>query len=264
MQKRQPVVQHNQPGFRKGIPGEMPPIFSRERPVRQGIPDREELNNFMEKQSLQSENLTLASSYQIYVTPDAEAIEYYLEENDLYDKYEIYEAALLWAWVSDETLNSDEEKWLIPTEFLEGTPSYSSNPVYGEPAGDCEEQANTLASLLIVSGEYNESTVRVAIGQVNFGDMSGGHAWVEVYEDGEWFPLDPTDRPYYDGDSLELIPADSLEVDYNKYRDSTYPVMEIWYYYNNDYFIDLGTQSGNAPVSWNNVPESYQRIKYRE
>lgn len=260
VENRQPAVQNNQLVFRRESPKQMPPAFSREESVRKGIPDREELDKFMENQSLQYENVTSTSNYQMYVTPNAEAVESYLEENDLDDKYEIYDAALSWTWVSDETLNGEEEKWLIPTEFLEETPSYSSNPVYGEPASDCEEQANTLASLLIASGEYNESTVRVAIGKVDFGEVSGGHAWVEVYEDDEWFPLDPTDGPYYDDDSSELIPANSSEVDYYEYRDSTYPVVEIWYYYNDEYFIDLGTQSGNAPVSWNNIPENY-RIK---
>lgn len=51
---------------------------------------------------------------------------------------------------------------------------------------------NTLASLLIASGEYNESSVRVALGYVNFDGVTGGHAWVEVYEDGACFPLDAT------------------------------------------------------------------------
>ncbi|WP_239450976.1 transglutaminase-like domain-containing protein [Methanosarcina horonobensis] len=261
MQNRQSMVRNNQPIFRREIPSKMPPDFTREESVRRGIPDRDKLNNFMEEQTLQYENMTSTSNYQMYVTPYTEAVESYLEENDLDDKYEIYEAALSWTWVSDETLNGEEENWLTPTEFLEETPSYSSNPVYGEPASDCEEQANTLASLLIASGEYNESTVRVAIGKVDFGDVSGGHAWVEVYEDGEWFPLDPTDGPYYDDESSELILADSSEINYDKYSDSIYPVVEIWYYYNNEYLIDFGTRCGNAPVSWNNIPKSYQKIK---
>jgi hypothetical protein len=260
MQNRQAMVQNIPPAYRRESQEQMAPGFTKEDPVRSGIPGREEFNAFMEQQSLQYDNVSSASNYQMYVTPDAEAVESYLEDNDLDDKYEIYDTALSWTWVSDETLNDEEEKWLTPTEFLEDTPSYSSNPVYGEPASDCEEQANTLASLLIASGEYNESTVRVAIGEVNFGDVSGGHAWVEVYEDGEWFPLDPTNGPYYDDDSSELVPAETSDVDYYEYKESTYPVVEIWYYYNDDYFIDLGTHSGNAPVSWNNVPKSYRSI----
>ncbi|MHC1753857.1 MAG: transglutaminase-like domain-containing protein [Methanosarcina sp.] len=257
MQNGQPVVQNSQPVFRKERPEQLPPTLTREEPVRRGIPDRDELNNFMEEQPLQRENIT--SNYQIYVTPEAEAVNSYLKENGLDDKYEVYKAALSWTWVSDETLNNAEEKWLTPTEFLEETPAYSSNPVYGEPASDCEEQANSLASLLIASEEYNESTVRVAVGKVDFGDISGGHAWVEVYENGEWFPLDPTDGPYYDDENSELMSADASEIDYDKYSNNIYPAVEIWYYYNNEYFIDLGTQIGNAPVSWNKNPKSYQK-----
>ncbi|HIH73884.1 MAG TPA: transglutaminase domain-containing protein [Methanosarcina sp.] len=255
MQNRQPVIQDNQPVFRKGSP--MRPAQVKEEPVRRGIPDRNELNSFEEKIPVQYENII--SNYQAYVTPDSEAVKFYLEENGLDNKYEIYEAATSWTWVSDETLNDKEEKWLTPAEFLNETAIYSSNPVYGEPASDCEEQANTLASLLIASEEYNESTVRVAIGKVDFGEVSGGHAWVEVYEDGEWFPLDPTDGPYYDDNTSKLVAADSSDIDYDQYRNGAYPAVEIWYYYNNEYFIDLGTYLGNAPVSWNKKPVSYQK-----
>jgi hypothetical protein len=259
MQNRQPMAQNREPVFRREIPDQMPPAFIREEPVRRGIPDRDEFNNFMKEQSLRSENIS--SNYQLYVTPDAEAVNSYLKENSLDDKYEIYEVSLSWVWVSDKTLNNAEEKWLTPSEFLEETSAYSSNPVYGEPASDCEEQANTLASLLIASGEYNKSTVRVAVGKVDFEEVSGGHTWVEVCEDGEWFPLDPTEGTYYDDDNSELIPADLSEIDYDKYSDSKYPVVEIWYYYNDEYFIDLDTRLGNAPVSWNNIPKSYKNIK---
>ncbi|MDY9925803.1 transglutaminase-like domain-containing protein [Methanosarcina sp.] len=257
MQNRQLIVQNNQPVFRRKRPERLLSVPTREEPVRRGIPDRNELNNFMEEQPLQRKNIT--SNYQTYVTPDSEAVNSYIEENGLHDKYGIYKAALSWTWVSDETLNNAEEKWLTPTEFLEETPDYSSNPVYGEPASDCEEQANCLASLLIASEEYNESTVRVAIGKVDFGDVSDGHAWVEVYEDGEWFPLDPTDGPYYSDESSELMSANASGIDYEKYSSNIYPAVEIWYYYNNEYFIDSGTKIGNAPVSWNKKPESYQK-----
>lgn len=266
IQNNQPDKIHNShPAFYRGRQEQLPPAITREELVRRGIPHRDELNNFMQEQPLQLENITskyqTTSNYQTYVTPDAEAVISYLKENNLDDKYEIYEASLSWTWVSDETLNNAEEKWLTPTEFLDETPAYSSNPAPCEPSSDCEEQANTLASLLIASGEYNESTVRVAIGKVDFGDVSGGHAWVEVCENGEWFPLDPTEGPYYDDESSELVPVDSSDVDYDQYSDSVYPVVEIWYYYNNEYFMDLDTHSENAPVSWNNIPKSYQKIQ---
>ena len=235
------------------------PFFERGSPADMELLGRDELNNFLKNQSQDWNFQENGSYYQSYVTPDDEVVSSYLEENGLDNKYEIYKAALSWAWVSDETLNGMEEKWLTPAEFLEETPNYSENPVSGEPASDCEEQANTLASLLIASGEYNESSVRVAIGEVNFGDVSGGHAWVEVYEDGAWFPLDTTGGPYYDDDSSKLIEVDTSKIDYEEYKDSTYPAVEIWYYYNNEYFIDMETQSGDAPVSWQKTPASYEK-----
>lgn len=235
------------------------PFFERGSPADMELLDRDDLNSFLKKQSQNWNFQEDGSYYQSYVTPDDKAVSTYLEENGLDSKYEIYEAALSWVWVSDETLNGMEEKWLTPAEFLEDTPDYSENPVSGEQASDCEEQANTLASLLIASGEYNESSVRVAIGEVDFGDVSGGHAWVEVCEDGSWFPLDATAGPYYDDYSSKLVEVDTSKIDYEEYKDSTYPVVEVWYYYNNEYFIDMETQNGNAPVSWQKLPESYER-----
>jgi len=245
------------------------PFFERESLKNREMLDREELDRFLEEQNQkknqnqgpnwnQSFQQEEGAYYQAYVTPDSNAVKNYLEENELDEKYEIYEAAFSWTWVSDEALHGAEEKWLTPAEFLEETPDYAENPVSGEPVSDCEEQAHALASLLIASGEYNESSVRVAIGEVNFGEASGGHAWVEVYEDGAWFPLDATGGPYYDDESSELLSVDVSEIDYEEYRDSSYPVVEVWYYYNNEYFVDLGTQRGDAPISWQKLPESYQ------
>ncbi len=256
------MPQNFQPTFNRGRPEQLPPAFEREGPLEKDIPKRE-LKNILEEQTWRQKNKSYYQSYnksyyQSYVTPDADAVTSYLEENDLGDKYEIYEAALSWTWISDQTLNCVEEKWLTPSEFLKETPNYSSNPDSGEPVSDCEEQANTLASLLIASEEYNESTVRVAVGKVDFGNVSGGHAWVEVYEDGGWFPLDPTDGPYYDDDSCELVSADTSEIDYDRYLSSAYPAVEVWYYYNNEYFVDTGKQIGDAPVYWYKKSESYQ------
>ncbi|MFY1113255.1 MAG: transglutaminase-like domain-containing protein [Methanosarcinaceae archaeon] len=254
------------PASNNGQNNQQHPFFERESLKSREMLDREELSRFLENQN-QNQNLDLdrnqnfqqedGAYYQAYVTPDVDAVKNYLEENDLDDKYEIYEAALSWTWVSDEALHGAEEKWLTPAEFLEDTPDYAENPVSGEPVSDCEEQAHALASLLIASGEYNENSVRVAIGEVNFGEASGGHAWVEVYEDSAWFPLDATGGPYYDEESSEVL-SDVSEIDYEEYRNSSYPVVEVWYYYNNEYFVDLGTQSGDAPISWQKFPESYQ------
>ncbi|WP_255334496.1 transglutaminase-like domain-containing protein [Methanosarcina sp. KYL-1] len=259
------IPQNIRPGLDSEQNKQIHPFFQGGSPANREVLDREELTRVLENQNRNqnpnpNQNLQQeAGSYsQAYVTPDDEAVSAYLEENGLDDKYEIYEAALSWAWVSDEALNGMKEKWLTPVEFLEETPDYSKNPIPGEPVSDCEEQANTLASLLIASEEYDESTVRVAVGEADFGEVSGGHAWVEVCEDGIWFPLDPTGGPYYDEENSELVPVDTSKIAYEEYRDSSYPAVEVWYYYNNEYFLDLGARSGDAPVSWQKLPESYQ------
>lgn len=220
----------------------------------QDVQDRDELNQF-----LQRNTVTLDADYhfQMYVTPDNGTVLEYLKDNDLEDKYDIYEAALSWVWVSDSLLNGQEEAWLYPAEFLSETPDYSSNPVSGTIVSDCEEQANTLASLLLASGEYNESSVRVAVGYVNFDGIAGGHAWVEVYEDGEWFPLDATIGPYYDENKNEVVAGDEETGDYYQFTTESYPVMELWYYYNDKYFFDVISQTGNTPDNWKDVPSGY-------
>lgn len=247
------VPQNFQPTNNERRYQQLSPAVTREEPS-EGVPPEMRSRSFLDEQYITQQN---TSYYQSCVTPYANAVTSYLKENSLDDKYEIYEAALSWTWVSDETLNGVDEKWLTPTEFLEKTPTYSGNPDYGEPVSDCEEQANTLSSLLITSGEYNESTVRVAIGKVDFGNVSGGHAWVEVYENGEWFPLDPTEGPYYDDENCSIVSADVSEINYDEYLDSTYPAAKVWYYYNNKYFMEVGKQNENVPVFWNEQPESY-------
>ncbi|WP_340820354.1 hypothetical protein [Methanolobus sp. WCC4] len=223
--------------------------------MQQEMLDREELRDFLQDNTF---SVTDISEFQEYVTPYADAVQDYLDDEDLDDEDEIYEAAVEWIWVSDSVLHGQQELWLTPTEFLEETPDYDSNPVSGEIVSDCEDQANTLASLLIGSGEYDESDVRVAIGLVNFDGSTGGHAWVEVYEDGEWFPVDATVGPYYDEDSDEVIyPDDYEDIDFEYFQDEDYSVIELWYYYNNEYFIDVNSGTNDAPDNWDSMPSSY-------
>jgi len=230
------------------------PLFADRSQFVQDMQSRDELNRF-----LQGNTVLLDADYhfQMYVTPDNETVFEYLEDNDLEDKYDIYEAALSWVWVSDSLLNGEDEAWLYPAEFLSETSDYSSNPLSGTVVSDCEEQANTLASLLIASGEYNESSVRVALGYVNFDGVTGGHAWVEVYEDGEWFPLDATMGPYYDEEEDEVVAGDEYNGDYYQFTTESYPVVQLWYYYNDEYFVDVMAQTGDAPDNWKETPSSY-------
>ncbi|WMW21402.1 hypothetical protein RE476_08285 [Methanolobus mangrovi] len=236
------------------MPGQNVPIGPVPR-MQQGMTDREELRDFLQDNTF---SVTDVSEFQEYVTPYVDAVQDYLDDENLDNEDEIYEAAVQWIWVSDSTLNGQQEEWLTPTEFLEKTPDYDSNPVPGEIVSDCEDQANTLASLLIGSGEYDESDVRVAIGLVNFDGSTGGHAWVEVYEDGEWFPVDATVGPYYDDDEEEVIyPDDYEDIDFNYFQDEGYSVIELWYYYNNEYFMDLSSGTEDAPDNWEDTPSSY-------
>ena len=71
----------------------------------------------------------------------------------------------------------------------------------GRVASDCEEQANTLASILRARGVKAED-VRVVLGKVNFEGSIGGHAWVEVFEDGMWIPLEATSGDYWDDERV--------------------------------------------------------------
>ncbi|MBN2109741.1 MAG: transglutaminase domain-containing protein [Methanosarcinaceae archaeon] len=222
--------------------------------VQDNMPDRKELSDLL-KQNIPVVN---GISYlQEHVTPHEDAVLSYLEEEGLDDRYEIYKTSISWVWVSDTTLSGRQEAWLTPEEFLYDSPDYTSNPLPGTIVSDCEDQANALASLLIASGEYDESSVRVAIGEVRLGAATGGHAWVEVYEDGQWLPLDATAGPYYDDGEKLLVTPDSSETDYYHFRDEGYSVLEIWYYYNNEYFIDLENRVADAPDNWMSTSSSY-------
>lgn len=222
--------------------------------MQNNILDREKLEDFL-KQNTPFKNGM--SYFQEYVTPYDDAVLSYLEEEGLDDKYSIYQAAVSWIWVSDMTLTGKQETWLYPSQFLYETPSYSTNPVPGTVVSDCEDQANALASLLIASGEYDESTVRVAIGEVSLSGTSGGHAWVEVYENGKWFPLDPTVGPYYDEGTGSIADSDEFNTGYYYFKDRKYSVVKLWYYYNNEYFIDISSGTGNVPDNWKAVPSGY-------
>jgi hypothetical protein len=173
------------------------------------------------------------SPYQRYVTPQASAI--ITLSSQFSQPEEIYEHAKEWPWVSDTHLHNSIEKWLMPTAFLSDTPSYSTNPSPGNPVSDCSEQANTLCSILRASGLAPED-VRVAIGEVNFDGTTGGHAWVEIKEDGKWLVLDPTSGPYYDDEQNRLFNRNGVDYDYWKYHP--YPIENIWVYYNDEYFTD--------------------------
>jgi len=187
----------------------------------------------------------LVSEYQLYVTPDDGAVQSLSRE--VYGLKEAYATAVDWVWISDQTLNHVAEKWLKPHEFLLDTPGYASNPAKGRISSDCSEQANTLASLLRAEGIAPEN-VRVVLGLVDFDGSIGRHAWVEVYDDSVWIPLEATSGPYYDDEKKQLVESGGLPYTYFKFFP--YPVLEKWVYYNDLYFYDVETREGNPSDSW--------------
>lgn len=211
---------------------------------------REKIRELILKRTILKEDVPevpreLISEYQLYVTPDDPAVQ--LLSKQIYGSEEAYATAVDWIWVSDQTLNHVAEKWLKPNEFLVDTPDYASNPVKGRIVSDCSEQANTLASLLRAEGVAPEN-VRVVLGKVDFDGSIGGHAWVEIYEDDVWIPLEATSGPYYDDEKKQLIESESFPYTYFKFFP--YPVLEVWVYYNDQYFFDVKSKKGNPPTSW--------------
>jgi predicted transglutaminase-like cysteine proteinase len=223
-----------------------------QRTVQDNLLDREDLEDFLESENPEGDwPGGIISPYQLYVTPDAEAVQDLADE--LTGIQEIYEASLDWVWISDAELHGEEEVWLYPEEFLSETADYSTNPT-GRTASDCEDQANTLASVLIAEG-YDESNVRVVIGLVNFEGDIGGHAWVQVYEDGRWFDVEPTAGATYTSETGLTETSGNIPYTYFKYH--TFPSVEIWAYYNNEYFWNELTDAGNAPPSWKESSSSW-------
>jgi len=190
-------------------------------------------------------NVTEGIPYQKYITPLDPAVRRVSE--DVNGRVEAYSVAVRWVWVSDNVLNGVEEKWLTPHVFLVETPHYPTNPVKPREASDCEEQANTLVSVLRAENVSAED-VRVVIGKVRFRGEEGGHAWVEIYEDGKWLALEATSGPYYDEDKGRFINRKGMP--YGFYRTHKYPCIEIWLYYNDVYYIDYLNKKENAPSKW--------------
>lgn len=183
--------------------------------------------------------------FHYYVTPDDEAITALAAGiNGAADAYRL---AVAWTYVSETTLNNAADKWLSPHEFLTGTMHYPGNPLPGQVVSDCEEQSHALVSL-IRAEDVPPEAVRIVIGKVTFNNTDKGHAWVELFVDGGWLPLDPMWGPYWDDADGELVERDGMPFDY--YADHDYPVLEVWAYYNDIYYLDPESGAGNAPDSW--------------
>ena len=197
---------------------------------------------------LRKENFTQISDYQKYVTPNNPAVKTYQTFNGLTTAEKIYAAAVEWTWVSDQTLHGRSEWWLYPSQFIQDTPTDPDNPVTGM-ASDCESQAYTLVSILEALGTQ-KSNVRVVVGEVNFSGEIGGHVWVQLYENGEWFELEATSGPFWDDDDQKLVNNNGFLFSY--FKTHPYPVVEYWAFFNDQYYYnpDNNKKSPGLPAHW--------------
>ena len=198
---------------------------------------------------LKKENFTQISDYQKYVTPVNPVVQSYITNNNLNTARETYSTAIDWIWISDIILHNKYEHWLLPATFITVTPIDSDNPVPGKMVSDCEEHAYTLVSLLEIIG-ISKANIRVAIGKVEFEGETGGHAWVQIYENNEWFELDATSGPYWDDDENKLV--ESIGFPFYYFKTRPYPVEEYWAFFNDIYYYnpDTDLKSPNLPSHW--------------
>ncbi len=198
---------------------------------------------------LQKENFTQISRYQKYVTPDDPVILSYIASNHIVSPKDAYHRAVNWIWVSDQTLNGKPELWLLPSVFIHDTPNYPTNPVPGNIVSDCESQAYTLVSILEAIGIPKEN-VRVVVGNVNFSGVMGGHAWVQIYQNGSWMELEATSGPFWDDDDNKLVNNHGFP--FNFFANHPYPVEEYWAFFNDRYYYNPnnGKQSPDLPLYW--------------
>jgi hypothetical protein len=204
------------------------------------------------------------SVYQTYVTPNHPAITGYISSEGLTGVVDAYNTAVDWTWVSDITLHGVSENWLKPKEFIQDTPNktlYPNNPVDGI-ASDCESQAYTLVSLIEALG-VSKDNVRVVIGLVDFSGTTGGHAWVQVYFEGQWYELEATSGPYWDDDENKLVPSDGVNIDY--FKTHPYPAEEYWAFFNDIYYYNPtnGVKSSNLPSHWLQTEKTFKLSQLR-
>ena len=198
---------------------------------------------------LKRENFTQVSDYQKYVTPNDPVIIGYLSAKGITLIQQAYASAVQWIWVSDLILHGKSEYWMMPSAFIQDTPSDPDNPIPGNMVSDCESQAYTLVSLLESLGT-SKTDVRVVVGEVNFSGEIGGHAWVQIYQNNQWFELDATSGPFWDDEDEKLVSNSGFP--FNYFKTHPYPVLEYWAFFNDRYYYNPHNQkkSPDLPTHW--------------
>jgi predicted transglutaminase-like cysteine proteinase len=186
------------------------------------------------------------SAFKLFVTPQESAVKAIAQNKQPQDIYS--HAQRQWVWSSDLENWRVYDKWLLPKVFLSEAPKYQQKPL-----GDCEDQANALASVLRAAGTSPDN-VRVALGLVRILDVPdyfnsvllGGHAWVEYYDNNQWVILEATNGPVYDYGKY----LDTPELDFNYFNSYIYPAHNAIAYYNDQFFYQAGTSQEGIPEHW--------------
>ena len=112
--------------------------------------------------------------YHRYITPDDEVVKGFAA--NYYSIEDAYDESTTWLWVDDKILYGEEDYWAKPREVLTSR-NNPNNPTMNI-AGDCEDKAHTLTSIMRAMGVDNQS-VRVCIGDMKDG---GQHGEDSLYE----------------------------------------------------------------------------------
>lgn len=74
------------------------------------------------------------------------------------------------------------------------------------------------------------------------------HALVELWQNGEWSPLEATSGSYWNDDEAELVTRRGTA--FNYYATHGYNVIEVCGYCNHIYYLEPRTGSENGLGSW--------------
>lgn len=156
---------------------------------------------------------------------------------------EAYMASASIIYLHDIDLWGTNEKWVSPNVVYSDTASMATNPS-GLPVSDCEEHAISFVAMARGLGIPAED-VRVVTGYVEIDEQKYGHAWSQIKIGDKWMNVEPTSGSYIDenGEVKEVKP-----LGLNYYDTKIYPSLEIWSYFNDQYYVDA--DGGNAPEDW--------------
>ncbi len=145
-------------------------------------------------------------------------------------------------YMSDKFQYGVADKWISGETVISDTPK---NNIIKKKAGDCEDKAFLLVSMLRSLGVPPEE-VRVGMGKVLVNGATFGHAWVEIYKNGRWLPLESTSGSVYN-EQYGII-VHNVPLPYEWFSTYKYPANTIYAYGNDVYFTSFVTNTTN--VDW--------------